>query len=133
MGGKKKARKQCKSLQKKIGKILFAEEKLTRKIELLKEQRQQLEVRVKLLRQDLNDALDQESEVESSDASPGQALGTIHKIDWKRYTYLHDRYEAHIEEGVEKPEARRLANLDLMEKFGNEAGYTNQQLKCIFL
>ncbi len=56
-----------------------------------------------------------------------------HRIAWNRYAYLHDRYEAHIEKGAKKEDARKMANRDLMKRFGKKAGYTEQQLACIFL
>ncbi len=133
MGTNKQAKKQCKKLQKKIGRILIAEKKLTEKIELLKERRQRLEAQVNFLEQKFDEALEQRDETERADADPGRETGGRHKVDWKRYSYLHDRYEAHIEKGSGKAEARKMANLDLIEQFGKEAGYTNQQLKCIFL
>ncbi len=133
MGSKKQAKKQHKKMRKNARKIRSAKEKSTKKIAALKEQKRQLLFQVQLLQQKLDNALDGRGDPETVDAFLKQSPATSHKIDWKRYSYLQDRYEALIEEGVEKAAARKMANRDLIEQFGKEAGYTDRQLKCIFL
>ncbi|MEN8131227.1 MAG: hypothetical protein ABFS45_13750 [Pseudomonadota bacterium] len=50
---------------------------------------------------------------------------------WKRHGYLRDRYEFHLGSGHNKTTARNLADIDLREEFGEEAGYSAQELEQI--
>lgn len=58
-------------------------------------------------------------------------VGVMQKQAWQRHGYLRDRYEFHLLEGREKSEARGLADRDLRDKYGEEAGYTMQELEDI--
>lgn len=50
---------------------------------------------------------------------------------WKRNRYLTERYGLYLEDGVEKSQAREKANKDLMEKYGDAAGYDAETLEEI--
>lgn len=50
---------------------------------------------------------------------------------WRRHGYLRDRYEYHLSEGQDKANARILADKDLRGKFGEDAGYSEQELEQI--
>jgi hypothetical protein len=50
---------------------------------------------------------------------------------WRRHGYLRSRYEYYLEQNEEKTVARQHAGQDLVEKFGEEAGYTESQLEHI--
>jgi len=64
---------------------------------------------------------------ESSDA------GTIseRKKIWERHQYLRSSYEKHLEAGLAKPAARISADRDLRERYGDEFGYTEEELDSI--
>lgn len=137
--GKKKQKKQS---QKKAGKGLAAKEKNKQRVEALKEERRLLELQVADLQRRLEETTQsrrspappaEQPTPEISGELPGKKSALQEKIDWERYSYLHDRYEVYIEQGVKKEGARKMANEDLMAKFGKTAGYTDHQLECIFL
>lgn len=58
-------------------------------------------------------------------------VGVAQRKAWQRHEYLRDRYELHLAKGQDKGSARSLADKDLREKYGEEAGYTEQQLEQI--
>jgi predicted RNase H-like nuclease (RuvC/YqgF family) len=58
-------------------------------------------------------------------------IGVAQKEAWKRHGFLRDRYECHLENGHDKATARALADQDLRESFGDEAGYSEQDLENI--
>ena len=144
---KKKQKKQQAKKSGKKGKVLkekgkVVKEKGKKRLDALEEERRQLQLQVAELQRRLDEAPEERSNPEpavrqpetlTEEALPRKRPATGHKIDWERYSYLHDRYEVHVENGVDKVEARRLANEELMEKFGGDAGYTDEQLEAIFL
>ncbi|MEW8506426.1 MAG: hypothetical protein AB2598_06955 [Candidatus Thiodiazotropha sp.] len=58
-------------------------------------------------------------------------IGVAQKQAWKQHGFLRDRYEYHLENGQEKESARAMANQDLRDSFGDEAGYSEQELETI--
>ncbi|MBT2990250.1 MAG: hypothetical protein B6D72_00075 [gamma proteobacterium symbiont of Ctena orbiculata] len=58
-------------------------------------------------------------------------IGVAQKQAWKQHGFLRDRYEYHLENGQEKETARVMANQDLRDSFGDEAGYSEQELENI--
>ena len=130
MGTKKQQKKQRKQSQKKTGAVKGKSQK---RIDALKEEKRLMERRVADLQRQLEEVPVSRPEPEPSDEQSIRKDVSDQRISWERYTYLHDRYEAYIEKGAKKEEARKMANRDLMERFGKEAGYTEQQLECIFL
>jgi len=60
-------------------------------------------------------------------------LATAQRQAWKRHQFLQDRFEFHVEHGLDKVQARLAANSDLVSKFGEEAGYSDDQLDGILM
>jgi predicted RNase H-like nuclease (RuvC/YqgF family) len=58
-------------------------------------------------------------------------IGIVQKEAWKKHGFLRDRYEYHLENGQDKEAARVLADKDLRDAFGDEAGYSKQDLEDI--
>ncbi|MET0071642.1 MAG: hypothetical protein ABW096_16520 [Candidatus Thiodiazotropha sp.] len=58
-------------------------------------------------------------------------IGVAQKQAWKQHGFLRDRYEYHLENGQAKEAARAMANQDLRDSFGGEAGYSEQELETI--
>jgi hypothetical protein len=58
-------------------------------------------------------------------------IGVQQKEAWKKHGFLRDRYEFHLEDGQDKETARAMANQDLRDSFGDEAGYSEQELEII--
>jgi predicted RNase H-like nuclease (RuvC/YqgF family) len=58
-------------------------------------------------------------------------IGVAQKQAWKQHGFLRDRYEYHLESGQANEIARVMANQDLMESFGEEVGYSEQELETI--
>ncbi len=120
-------------LQKKARKAQTVKEKSKKRIDTLKEEKRLLELRVTHLQRQLKEVSESPRGPETTNKEPRTAVASTHRIAWERYAYLHDCYDAYIEKGDEKEEARKMANRDLIEEFGKKAGYTEQQLECIFL
>lgn len=59
--------------------------------------------------------------------------GTIseRKKIWERHQYLRSSYEKHLEAGLAKPAARFNADKDLRERYGEEFGYSEEDLDSI--
>ncbi len=53
------------------------------------------------------------------------------KKTWERHQYLRTRYEHHLEAGLNKNRARTCADQDLRGRYGEDAGYTEEQLAAI--
>lgn len=53
------------------------------------------------------------------------------KKTWERHQYLRTRYEHHLEAGLNKNRARTCADQDLRARYGEDAGYTEEQLDAI--
>jgi len=53
------------------------------------------------------------------------------KNAWKRHTFLGERYEQYLDDGHDKEQARSLANQDLMDRYGDDVGFTPEQLLAI--
>lgn len=62
---------------------------------------------------------------------PTNRVAIAQRKAWRRHGYLRDRYEFHLGDGQDKTTARILADKDLREKFGEDAGYTEQELEQI--
>jgi len=134
MGKKKQKKQSTKKSGKKDKKVV--KEKGKKRLRALEEERRQLQLQVADLQRRLEEASEERPApppVAGEADFSRKARSSKHKIDWERYTYLHDRYEIHVEKGVEKARARKLANEELRVKFGDGAGYTDEQLEAIFL
>lgn len=53
------------------------------------------------------------------------------KNAWKRHTFLGECYEEHLNNGHGKKQARTMANQDLMDRYGDDVGFTLEQLFVI--
>lgn len=54
-----------------------------------------------------------------------------HKNAWKRHTYLGECYDGYLDEGYDKERARVMANEDLKGRYGDEFGFSEEQLDDI--
>jgi len=61
----------------------------------------------------------------------GTGIATSHRSAWKQHRYLRDRYEFHLDAGAAAERARQLANEDLKQAYGTNAGYTEEELGAI--
>lgn len=61
----------------------------------------------------------------------GRNLALQHRNAWQRHTYLRERFEEHLGSGCKRQQAREQANRDLMARYGDDAGYTSEQLESI--
>ena len=52
-------------------------------------------------------------------------------MSWKRHRFLGERYDAHLLDGHDKDTARGMANRDLVERYGKDVGFTEDQLRDI--
>ena len=77
------------------------------------------------------EALDEAVESESLDEALEEGLAAAQRASWKKHSYLRDRYEAYLNDGRKKADARGLANADLVAKYGEESGFTEQDLQDI--
>ena len=50
---------------------------------------------------------------------------------WEQHRYLRSQYEAHLENGSTKVQARSLADRDLRERYGDCSGFSTQELEEI--
>ncbi len=62
---------------------------------------------------------------------PDNGSITDRKKTWERHQYLCARYEHHLETGCDKRQARAGADRDLRVRYGEDAGYTAEQLEAI--
>ncbi|MEW8029939.1 MAG: hypothetical protein AB2792_01450 [Candidatus Thiodiazotropha sp.] len=64
-------------------------------------------------------------------AQQSTRIGVMQKEAWKQHGFLRNRYEYYLESGRDKETARTLADQDLRDTFGDEAGYTKLELEDI--
>jgi len=147
-GKNKKAEKQLKKGKLKAekgakpGKLKESTKALRLEIQRLKKE---LELRDNQLKVLVNDQLKApiSGQEELTSMSEAQTLsqrlaessnaGTIseRKKIWERHQYLRSRYEVHLDAGMEKVKARLHADKDLRARYGDDAGYTEEQLDSI--
>ena len=74
-----------------------------------------------------------EAELLSQSLADSSNAGSIseRKKVWERHQYLRSRYEFHLEAGLQKVKARLYADRDLRKRYGDDAGYTEEQLDSI--
>jgi hypothetical protein len=65
-----------------------------------------------------------------ADSSRAETAAPLQRQNWKRFSYLRDRYEFHLK-SQSKAKARVSANQDLIRTYGEESGYSEEQLECI--
>lgn len=131
MANKDKLTKVVKRLKKKMEQqsiqLKKAETKIT-KLQKKLDAKEQKILRLKAQPETGNDT-DHHSKDEIFQETTGDKKAIIdHKNAWKRHTYLRDRYEQHMVDGHDKDSARLLANKDLTARYGQEVGFTQEQL-----
>lgn len=74
-----------------------------------------------------------EAQILSERLAESSNTGSIseRKKVWERHQYLRSSYEVHLEAGLDKAKARLYADKDLRERYGDDAGYTEEQLDSI--
>ncbi|MBF0255964.1 MAG: hypothetical protein HQL47_05780 [Gammaproteobacteria bacterium] len=121
-------------MQKAEKKLKKAKKKLQNSAELIAQLQAELEQRNAQI-----DGLQQQlaclSEARSTTKQTPQAKAPrsdegLKRQDWKRFSFLRDRYEFHLTK-QSKPKARLSANQDLIEAFGETSGYSPDELECI--
>ncbi len=135
MADKKRLKKEIKQLRKRVKKAmernLKAQEELSRLQKRIATRDAQATDTPDLTEPAAREALDEAVESESLDEALEEGLAAAQRASWKKHTYLRDRYEAHLSKGRKKSDARRRANADLVAKYGEEAGFTEQDLQDI--
>jgi len=138
---KKKQKKKEKALRNSAGEFQSSLKTLAKTVKRLEKE---LRVRDAVI-QDLNRRLDvgpgtrktkPKTRIPKTRSEPRQksrktSVAVAQRKAWKQHSYLRDRYEHHLGAGRDKNEARLLANLDLRAEFGQETGYTEQELQHI--
>ncbi len=71
------------------------------------------------------------SAVKSLRAQQSTTVAVAQRNAWKRHRYLRDRYDFHLENSHDKPDARDLADKDLRQEYGEDAGFSKQELEHI--
>lgn len=120
---------------KKPGKLKKSTKALRKEIQRLTRELQMRDDHLILLKGAQQDELAAENETdilaqslhESSDAG---SISERKKI-WERHQYLRSCYETHLEAGLAKGVARLNADRDLRQRYGDDAGYTEEQLDSI--
>ncbi|MCB1763602.1 MAG: hypothetical protein KDI27_10770 [Gammaproteobacteria bacterium] len=140
-GKKKSAAKELKitqvkeQKQTKPGKLKESAKALRKEIERLTQELalrdKQLKGLIDASRADLE--LVSEAELLSQRLLDSSHTGSIseRKKIWERHQYLRSCYEMHLAEGTDKAHARLQADRDLRERYGEEFGYTEEQLDSI--
>ncbi len=60
-----------------------------------------------------------------------ESVALTHRKAWERHQFLRSQYEFHLESGESKGRARAKADRDLRRRYGDDAGYTHEQLDAI--
>ena len=132
MADKKKLKKEIKLLRKRVKKAMERNLKAQQELGRLQTK---MAKRAKQTRDPsgtaVEDALEQSLLTEDIAGAEDAGLASAHRATWKKHTYLRDRYEVHLGEGQGKPNARKLANLDLVAKYGEESGFSEEDLQDI--
>ncbi|MCU7931893.1 MAG: hypothetical protein KZQ90_13915 [Candidatus Thiodiazotropha sp. (ex Codakia rugifera)] len=146
---KKRDKKQKKKLKKK--EKLKASGALGQESSIrdLKQKIKKLESELKRRERKIDDLKDQIRDVENKKSRKGKRqkggkgatklllaqqstrVGIAQRDAWRQHGFLRHRYEYHMESGKDKTTARNLADKDLREKFGEDAGYSEEELEHI--
>ena len=139
-GKNKKAEKQLKKAKNKIEKVAKPA-KLKASTKALRKEIQRLTQELQLRDDQLNElrrgpaaiAVTNDIEDLSQSLHESSNAGSIseRKKIWERHQYLRSCYEKHLEAGLEKVAARHSADQDLRDRYGDETGYTAEQLDSI--
>ncbi len=131
MAGKKRLKKEIKQLRKRVKKAMERNLKAQEELSRLQKRIATRDAQGTAAPDLTEPAAREVVESGSLDGALEESLAADHRASWKRHTYLRDRYEAHLNKGRKKTDARRFANADLVAKYGEEAGFAEQDLQDI--
>ncbi|MCG7897103.1 MAG: hypothetical protein JAY99_17575 [Candidatus Thiodiazotropha lotti] len=140
--GKEQLSKKNKTIGKQVKQKSAKVTELKRRIEMLEAVVEKRERTIAKLKTKLDESESHKEKKRRKRKSPGGAakllrsqrssrVGLNQRDAWRRHGYLRSRYEYYLEQNEEKTVARQHAGEDLVEKFGEEAGYTELQLEQI--
>ena len=134
MANKKRLKKEIKQLRKRVRKAmernLKAQQELSRLQKRIARRDAGAAAAPNLGEPEVRQTLEG-MESEPLDEAMEVGLAAAQRATWKKHTYLRDRYEVHLFDGRKKADARNLANADLVAKYGEESGFTEQDLEDI--
>ena len=134
MAKKEQMKKALKRLEKELDKAQRKERKTKKKLDKVKEivRKQNKKLR-KWKAKEKRRITDRESiQTSAQDSEITQSsIVQSQRAAWKRHAYLRSRYEAYLQVGENKSDARVMANSDLKKQFGNEPGYSESELNEI--
>lgn len=129
--GKSKAGKAAKPGKLKLKASTKA---LRKEIQRLTQELQERDIQLHALRggQEIMEPVN-DVEILSQSLHESSNTGSIseRKKIWERHQYLRSCYEKHLEAGLAKVAARVSADKDLRQRYGDDAGYTAEQLDSI--
>ena len=133
MANKKKLKKEIKLLRKRVKKAMARKFKAQKELDRMQARIARREQRAAALAAStgVESSFEQMPVPEAVEATEDMGFATAQRATWKKHTYLRDRYEAYLEEGRVKHNARRLANADLVAKYGEDSGFSEQDLEDI--
>ncbi len=133
MANKKRLKKEIKQLRKRVQKAMERNLKAQKELGRLQKRiaRRDKQATAGLSEARSEGALDETPGSEALVESEEAGLASAQRATWKKHAYLRDRYEAHLAEGQDKTDARKLANADLVDKYGEDSGFTEQELQDI--
>lgn len=126
-----KLKKKIKKLTQKLDQQATASKKTKKEIKRFK---RELEIRDQVIADFQQQLANKQGEAPKSLDSilladeEDRKLAVDHKNTWKKHRFLCERYDVHLDSGQGKNNARTMANEDLVERYGNEAGFTTEQL-----
>ncbi|MCG8489699.1 MAG: hypothetical protein MI756_19680 [Chromatiales bacterium] len=140
--GKEKLSKKNKTIGTQVKQKSAKFSELKSRIKMLEAIVEKRERTIAKLKNKLNESENRKAKKPAKQKSPGGAakllrsqrstrVGLNQRDAWRRHGYLRSRYEHYLEQNEEKTMARQHAGQDLVEKFGEEAGYTELQLEQI--
>jgi len=132
---KKKAAKEIKRLKKKNKEVTAVNLSLEKRVRKLEKKLGAREQKIADLQGRSKQAVPA-NEASKSPATPfGEqddgSVASSQRAAWKRYSFLRDRYESHLAGGHTQQRARCLANEDLIQAYGTDCGYTEEELDTI--
>jgi chromosome segregation ATPase len=126
----KKSDKKLKKLKQRLDKAQKEQLSLLQKTKKLADQLKEREQQIGILQGQLECLSDVRSPRSSKGPTKPKRESGIQRQDWKRFSYLRDRYEYHLG-SQSKQKARVSANQDLVRTFGVDSGYSEDELDCI--
>ena len=125
-------KKKINKLSKRLKKTQSRVEKLAQQISRLGSQLAQQDDQAQQLQSNQQQGVDT-----SHDLPAGEAIDLdiypdeVSQEVLRKAAFLRDRYEFHLEQDKPKPLAREAANADLVAQYGEESGFTQQELEDV--